>query len=141
RRIAQVLPGEIGPWREPAADERQVGVIAGEVRPALQATMTERVGVLRSADGLGIAAKELSGYAARGRADGTPDWETTNLVTISAALTEVATLRQETRGSHWREDYPQRDDTGFAGHFDVVLVDGAPLATFHAATATDDGAL
>src|SRR5690349_3346916 len=141
RRIAQVLPGELGPWREPAADERQVGVIVGEVRPALQATMTERVGVLRSADGLGIAAKELAGYAARGREDGTPDWETTNLVTISAALTEVATLRQETRGSHWREDFGQRDDAGFAGHFDVVLRDGSPVATFHPAPATDGGAV
>ena len=139
RRIAQVLPGELGPWGEAAADLREAGVIAGEVRPALQATMTERVGVLRSADGLDIAAKELAGYAARGRADGTPDWETTNLVTISAALTEAATLREETRGSHWREDFPQRDDADFAGHFDVVLTDGVPVATFHPAPATDGG--
>jgi len=141
RRIAQVLPGELGPWRAVADDDRGVGVIVGEVRPALQATMTERVGVLRSADGLAIAAKELAGYAARGREDGTPDWETTNLVTISAALTEAATLRQETRGSHWREDFGQRDDAGFAGHFDVVLTDGVPVASFHPAPATDDGPL
>ena len=33
-------------------------------------------------------------------------WETTNLLTVSAALAAAAALREETRGSHWREDFP-----------------------------------
>ncbi len=37
-------------------------------------------------------------------------WETTNLLTISVALADAAALREETRGSHWREDFPERDD-------------------------------
>jgi L-aspartate oxidase len=137
RRIAQVLPGELRPYADPAPDRRTPGVIAAEVRTATQATMTDRVGVLRSADGLDLAAKALEDLAASPGEAGTAAWETTNLVSISAALTAAAALREETRGSHWREDFPERDDADFAGHFDVVLVDGAPSVTFRPSPATD----
>lgn len=137
RRIAQVLPGELGPQTAPAADPRTPGVIAGKVRPDLQATMTEQVGVLRSATGLAAALGELAGLAANDGEEGTAAWETTNLVSISAALATAAALREETRGSHWREDFGARDDARFAGHFDVVLTGGVPVATFCPAPATD----
>jgi L-aspartate oxidase len=140
RRIAQVLPGELGPQGEPAADPRTPGVIDGKVRTAMQATMTEQVGVLRSAHGLGLALEALGELAEVAGIEGTAAWETTNLVSISAALATSALLREETRGSHWREDFAQRDDAGFAGHFDVVLTDGVPVATFRPAPATDGGA-
>ncbi len=139
RRIAQVLPGELRPLTEPAPDTRTPGVIDGKVRESLQATMTERVGVLRNAAGLASAGEVLADLAATEGQEGTEAWEATNLVSISAALTASAALREETRGTHWREDYPDRDDAGFAGHFDVVLVDGAPVVTFHPSEATDQG--
>jgi L-aspartate oxidase len=137
RRIAQVLPDELRPYADPEVDRRRAGVVDAEVRTAMQATMTERVGVLRNADGLGLATKALEDLAATPGLEGTAAWETTNLVSISAALAAAATLREETRGSHWREDFPERDDGGFAGHFDVRLVDGAPVASFVPAPATD----
>jgi L-aspartate oxidase len=140
RRIAQVLPAELPAYAEPAPDPRRPGVVAATVRTAMQATMTERVGVLRNADGLALAAKDLEDLAQTEGVEGTAAWETTNLVSISAALTAAATLREETRGSHWREDFPARDDEHFAGHVDVVLVDGAPSARFHPSPATDGGA-
>ena len=37
-------------------------------------------------------------------------WEATNLLTVAAALVAAAPLREETRGSHWRDDFPDRDD-------------------------------
>jgi L-aspartate oxidase len=138
RRIAQALPEELRPYADPAPDVRADGVIDADVRTAMQATMTERVGVLRSADGLALATKALEDLAATPGHEGTAAWETTNLVSISAALTAAATLREETRGSHWREDFPERDDADFAGHFDVVLHDGAPQARFRPAPASDD---
>jgi L-aspartate oxidase len=137
RRIAQVLPAELRPYADPVPDQRTPGVVSAEVRTAMQTTMTERVGVLRNADGLELATKALADLAATPGEEGTAAWETTNLVSISAALAAAATLREETRGSHWREDFPERDDAGYAGHFDVVLADGAPVATFHASPPTD----
>ena len=99
-------------------------------RATIQAVMTERAGVLRSESGLadGIAALD----AVAGEADelaGVPAWETTNLLTVSRALVEAALLREETRGSHWREDHPERDDADWSVHIDVTLVDGVPRLT------------
>ena len=36
----------------------------------------------------------------------TEDWETTNLATVARVLVEHAQAREESRGSHWREDHP-----------------------------------
>ncbi len=138
RRIADVLPGELRPWADAAPDPREPGLLPGDVRTPMQQVMTSQVGVLRSADGLAEASTtldELTGHEAGQVAQ--EEWETTNLVTISMALTLAAQLREETRGSHWREDFPERDDEFWAGHFDVRLVDGALDLSFHAEPASD----
>ena len=102
--------------------------------------MTSQVGVLRTAAGLGEAGAVLDKLAGVGADLVDQDsWETTNLVTISAALADAAALREETRGSHWRDDYPERDDERWAGHFDVAMTDGVTTVTFHPAPATDTG--
>jgi L-aspartate oxidase len=138
RRIAAVLPAELRPWSEPAVDTRTAGLVAGSLRSELQETMSAEAGVLRTATGLGDAAAALDKLA--GVAAETVDlesWETTNLLTISTALTDAAALREETRGSHWREDFPERDDSRFAGHFDVTMRDGVTELVFAAGRATD----
>jgi L-aspartate oxidase len=138
RRIAEVLPGELREWAEPAHDDRVPGLVADRVMRKVQKQMTKRVGVLRTADGISHAAIKLRGLQTRIATDvGPEEWEATNLLTISTALTASASGRQETRGSHWREDFPDRDDEHWAGHFDVVLVDGEVALSFHPAPATD----
>ncbi len=82
-----------------------------QVRRRVQTTMDRHVGVLRSCESLKLASAELNALAATEQ--GKPiaeDWETTNIVTIATALTHHADLREETRGSHWREDFPERND-------------------------------
>ncbi|GAA1504151.1 L-aspartate oxidase [Nocardioides humi] len=140
RRIAEVLPGELPAWREPSADRRTAGLVAGDIRRELQETMTSRSGVLRSAPGLAEGAAvldKLAGHAAE--AVDQASWEATNLLTISAALAGAAALREETRGSHWRDDFPERDDAHWAGHFDVTMDDGVTTVAFVPAPATDGG--
>jgi L-aspartate oxidase len=98
----------------------------------MQQMMSRDVGVLRDEKGLTLAAQALADLA--GYDGGTPAteaWETTNLLTVSAALTQAARLRTETRGTHWRDDFPARDDTQWRGHLDTVLTsDGALRTTF-----------
>lgn len=141
RRIADVLPGELRAWAEPVLDVRPTGLVDGEARRWVQEVMTSRAGVLRTEDGLRAAITELDAFSRR--AGGTPQveaWEATNLLTISAALAHAALARTETRGSHWREDFPERDDVALAGHFDNALVEGAPQLRFVPAPATDTSA-
>jgi succinate dehydrogenase/fumarate reductase flavoprotein subunit len=40
---------------------------------------------------------------------------------------QAARARTETRGSHWREDYPDTDDERWSGHLDVAMEPGGGL--------------
>ena len=138
RRAAR---GRSRPWAEPAADPRAPGLVPGTLRPHLQELMTDRVGVLRSEKGLASALADLDVLAGEGGASPVPTpGRPTNLLAVSRALAAAASLREETRGSHWREDHPDRDDVRWSGHVDVTLADGLPVASFRPAPATDGGA-
>jgi L-aspartate oxidase len=127
RRIAEQLAADLPARQAPATDARPAGLVDGDVRPALQHAMTEHAGVLRSRDGLAAGARALADLATRTTDDADVSaWEATNLLTVSAALVAAAAAREETRGSHWREDFPDRDDEHWARHVDVTLVQGTP---------------
>ena len=86
--------------------------------------MTERAGVLRSGPGLAAAADTLRKIGDQQSAHPSlAAWEATNLHTLASALVASAAMRTETRGSHWREDYPDVSDD-WIGHIIVSL--GAP---------------
>jgi L-aspartate oxidase len=73
--------------------------------------MDADAGVLRSAESLDDATARLRDLAVDGDASpSTEDWETTNIHQIASVLASHASEREETRGSHWREDFPDRDD-------------------------------
>ncbi|MGW6279131.1 L-aspartate oxidase [Kribbella sp. NPDC055071] len=122
RRIAGQLAKELPELREPAEDTRVPGLVDADVVPELQRVMTVGAGVIRSAAGLDEAGAAL-GKLIDQPADepGTPGWEATNLVTVASALIAAATEREESRGSHWREDHPDRDDARWSGNLDLTL--------------------
>ncbi|MPZ28918.1 MAG: L-aspartate oxidase [Micromonosporaceae bacterium] len=92
-----------------------------QTRAALQQAMTAGAGVLRSGESLAVAAAELRRLepaVAGGR--GTEQWELANLVTVATAVVAAAYARQETRGCHWREDWPETDQR-WRGHLSGAL--------------------
>jgi len=106
-RLAAGLPNP----GEPAAPAPAAWSLDDAARAELQRAMTDGAGVLRNADGLDAAAKTLGVLAERRTADVGPEsWETTNLLSVATALTAAAARREETRGCHWRDDYPAIDD-------------------------------
>jgi L-aspartate oxidase len=70
--------------------------------------MSRGAGVLRSADSLIETSNALSRLEARhSDAPQVDAWETTNLFQLAQTILRAALIRQETRGSHWREDFPE----------------------------------
>ena len=110
-RIGEVLAGTEAVVRDPAVGRQRPGLLPHSVRRAMQQTMDEHVGVLRSQASLDLAEGALWQLStAAGARPCTEDWETTNIHALACVLTRHALLREETRGSHWREDFPERDD-------------------------------
>ena len=121
-RIAESLAANLPDLREPAEDTRIPGLVDADAVPELQRVMTAGAGVIRSATGLAEAGERLGKLIEQpGGEPGTPGWEATNLVTVAAALVAAATTREESRGSHWREDHPDRDDAQWSGNLDLTL--------------------
>jgi L-aspartate oxidase len=133
RRIAEWIEANGLPaLRPPVDDTRVTGLIDDAVMPDSQEVMTSKVGVLRSADGMAEAIGELSVLLGKAETDPrTESWQVTNLLTVSTALARAALMREETRGSHWREDFPERVDDLWLGHIDTVMVDGELVASYH----------
>ena len=42
--------------------------------------------------------------------DGKPGWELQNLLTVARLMVPGALARDESRGTHYRSDFPARDD-------------------------------
>ena len=89
------------------------------VREKLYETMWQKVGIIRDAKGLASAQGELAALDAEldrcGVADGNRafnltwhDWlNLKSLVAVSRAITSAAIARTDSRGAHYRSDYPE----------------------------------
>ena len=87
--------------------------------------MSQGVGVLRDRESVRTAMTELVGLRQRTSAEPcTEAWEATNLHLVASALAGTALEREETRGSHWRQDFPTLDDEHWRAHLVTSLADG-----------------
>ena len=110
-RISRALAAELPMPGAPVTPAGDAGLVDASARAELQRAMTEGAGVLRDAGSLATTAKLIDHLAGRTTSSASPEtWETTNVLAIAAALVDAAARRTETRGCHWREDYPDRDD-------------------------------
>ncbi|MGW3520685.1 L-aspartate oxidase [Streptomyces hydrogenans] len=129
-RIAADI-AEHGPHREGARQEaaapKVLTLLAPEVRREIQRIMTRDAGVLRSAASLTAASDALEALRQDAEEErkaaepGVDSWETTNLLCVARVLAAAALAREETRGCHWREDRPDRDDERWRRHLVVRL--------------------
>ena len=110
-RIGDVLAEGLPPRHDPVEVHGDTAVLAATARRSLQAAMTEGVGVLRSRDSMATTLGVLDAVGdTRSDDPHVQAWETTNLHALATVLTANAKMRKETRGSHWREDFPDTND-------------------------------
>jgi len=76
--------------------------------PNLQSLMWDKVGIIRSGKSLEEAANILATWESLlSQPSDRPAYELNNLVLCARLVTEVALLRKESRGAHFRTDFPQ----------------------------------
>jgi L-aspartate oxidase len=93
-----------------------------ELTLAVRSLMWEKVGLVRDEEGLAFAVAELDRLAA---ADRQASGEARNLLAVARLLTAAALERRESRGGHYREDYPEADPTWLRRLFLTAAPDGA----------------
>lgn len=80
-------------------------------RAEVKKVMWDKVGIVRDEAGLKEALAALGEIAARPL--NTRSW---NFVTLARLVAEAALERRESRGAHYRNDYPARDEENFKHH-------------------------
>ena len=112
-----------------------------EMRERLYSIMWNDVGILRSADSLARGTAALDALArdlaACGVADQSRRYNLTwmdrlnleNLTLVSRAICAAADFRRDSRGAHFREDYPQASELAASAYTSVRLAENRPQVT------------
>jgi fumarate reductase flavoprotein subunit len=123
--------------REALAPFERTGASLNPIREALYECMWTDVGIMRDAQGLLRARGTLDELGSRlatvgvggdGRAFN-PTWHDwlnlRSLITVSQVITEAALAREDSRGAHFREDFPQAGELAGSAYTVVRWQDGA----------------
>lgn len=93
---------------------------------SLKSLMWRQVGLKRSAQGLAEATTRIAlwnHYLMRTGLGTIRAFELTNMLTVSALITKAAEARHESRGTHYRSDYPIRNDQDWCRTLTLELCD------------------
>ena len=95
----------------PAEDDARLDI--ADLNAALRSLMVRKMGIVRDRARMLEAKEDLRfwcRYALSREFDGRAGWELQNLLTIARLMVASALARDESRGTHFRSDFPKRDD-------------------------------
>ena len=95
------------------------GLDVADITNALRSLMVRKMGVVRDRGGLLEALRDVEfwcGYVLEQEFGDRAGWELQNLLTIARLMIRAALAREESRGVHFRKDFPERDDARWQRH-------------------------
>jgi succinate dehydrogenase / fumarate reductase flavoprotein subunit len=128
--------------------ERGHGEKAASLRQEMQKVMTEYCTVFRDGEGMATALQTIQDLKRRyegvtvdnrGRRFNTDlleALELESLLHLAEAILVAALAREESRGAHYREDFPERDDGQWLKHTLVQKTDNGPRLFYKPVTVT-----
>ena len=97
-----------------------VGMLdVADITNSLRSLMVRHMGIIRDRAGLEEARRDVAfwrRYVLMREFAERRGWELQNLLTIARLMIDSALLREESRGVHFRSDFPERDDARWQRH-------------------------
>jgi L-aspartate oxidase len=103
------------------APETEGGLDVADVTASLRNVMMRQMGVERDEAGMKEAERQVAywcRYVLRREFSTRAGWELQNMLTVARLMIWAARQRTESRGVHYRSDYPKRDDERWQRHLD-----------------------
>lgn len=123
--LASRVAGDLSPVRTVEPLQSRLPPTSGrpidlsDIRNSLKSLMWRSVGVRRTAIELEEASKTVQRWRVSLLTHALQDaagWELRNMLDVAAVMISAAQQRTESRGVHWRADYPKQDDTNWRQH-------------------------
>jgi L-aspartate oxidase len=104
----------------------EMAAVAADQRMVIASAMSKDAAVRRDANGLSeVATLIANARLLENQIPTQADWEATNVALLSATLVAAALLRTESRGGHWRTDFPETTDRWIKRIVTTLLPDGS----------------
>jgi len=97
-----------------------------DLRRSVKSLMWKNVGIERDEPGLKEALRRFTNwtrYAFSAELSDTNGWEAQNMLILGIAMAKAALRRRESRGAHFRRDWPETDDANWNRHQDITRED------------------
>ncbi len=129
-RIAEDIAANLTEFETPAAQDSEDFLLSPSIRGELQRAMSKGAAVVRSQKSLQETLATLERLKNANTIFANLDaWETTNLYLLATAIVNSALARTESRGSHWREDYPESSNEWLKRIHQTLSSDGVWSST------------
>jgi L-aspartate oxidase len=99
--------------------EKDAHLDVADITNSLRSLMVRKMGIVRDRAGLVEAERDVSfwcRYVLAREFNSREGWQLQNLLTIARLMIWAALQREESRGVHFRSDFPKRDDAGWQRH-------------------------